>query len=131
MKLTPDWLSFEIQPHREKKEAIDIMAIPVQTLIMEAFISLCEKKPLEKITVRDLQTVTGISRQTFYNHFRDRDDLIQQIYLHRIIPLFDEARGPSMPFSFEDALCRSFYNMRSCRCLKRRQMEAAEDTTLK
>ena len=39
--------------------------------IMESFVHLMEKKPLEKITVRDLVDECGINRNTFYYYFQD------------------------------------------------------------
>ena len=61
------------------------MAIDVRALIEDAMLELCNEKPLAKISVGDIQKKSGVSRQTFYNHFRDKNDLIQQIYLDRII----------------------------------------------
>ena len=46
----------------------------------EALIALAEKKEIEKITVQDLLDACDASRQTFYNHFRDKYDLINWIY---------------------------------------------------
>ena len=39
--------------------------------IMETFLYLAEKKPLEKITVRDLVDECGVNRNTFYYYFQD------------------------------------------------------------
>ena len=39
--------------------------------IMEAFLHLIEKKPLDKITVRDLVDECGVNRNTFYYYFQD------------------------------------------------------------
>ena len=39
--------------------------------IMETFLHLTEKKPLEKITIRDLVDECGINRNTFYYYFQD------------------------------------------------------------
>lgn len=61
------------------------MAIDVKSLIVDALIELCNEKPLAKISISDIQKKSGVSRQTFYNHFRDKNDLIQYIYLNRII----------------------------------------------
>ena len=35
------------------------------------------KKPLDKITINDLTTDCGISRMTFYYHFKDIYDLVE------------------------------------------------------
>lgn len=39
--------------------------------IMDSFLHLMEKKPLEKITVRDIVDDCGINRNTFYYYFQD------------------------------------------------------------
>ena len=39
--------------------------------IMESFLRLMEKKPLDKITVRNLVDECGINRNTFYYYFQD------------------------------------------------------------
>ena len=39
--------------------------------IFESFLTLAAKKPLEKITVRDIVDHCGINRNTFYYHFQD------------------------------------------------------------
>lgn len=44
-----------------------------------ALLDLCESKSLKKITVGDLLDATGTARQTFYNHFRDINDLIVHV----------------------------------------------------
>ena len=39
--------------------------------IMDSFLHLMEKKPLDKITVRDIVDDCGINRNTFYYYFQD------------------------------------------------------------
>jgi len=41
-----------------------------------ALLALCKKKNLNKITVNDVVNEVGTARQTFYNYFRDINDLI-------------------------------------------------------
>lgn len=43
--------------------------------IAEAFLRLREKKPLEKITVRELSEMAFINKATFYTHYKDIYDL--------------------------------------------------------
>ena len=64
------------------------MAIDVKALISDALLELCNEKPLSKISISDIQKKSGVSRQTFYNHFRDKNDLIQQDVYKR------QAHGP-------------------------------------
>ena len=61
------------------------MPIDIKAIIADTLLELCEEKPLKKITILDIQKKSGISRQTFYNHFKDKLDLIQYIYENKII----------------------------------------------
>lgn len=45
--------------------------------ITDAFISLCMKKNIDRITVKDIVEACGISRQTFYYHFQDLLDVVE------------------------------------------------------
>ena len=62
------------------------MAIDMKAFIADHFLDLCESKPMRSVTVKDILDRTGISRQTFYNHFHDKNDLIQWIFKSKIIP---------------------------------------------
>lgn len=64
------------------------MAIDIHNLLADALLELCEQKPLTCITIKDLLTKTGVSRQTFYNRFRDKNDLIQWTYEHKVLKSF-------------------------------------------
>lgn len=46
---------------------------------MEAFITLLDERPLNKITVKDIVETCGINRNTFYYHFQDIPSLIEAI----------------------------------------------------
>ena len=45
--------------------------------IEESFIRLLNERPLDKITIKDIVDDCGISRMTFYYHFKDIYDLIE------------------------------------------------------
>ncbi|MBM7542060.1 TetR/AcrR family transcriptional regulator [Amphibacillus cookii] len=47
-------------------------------LIMDAFITLSAKKSFDMITVKDITEEATINRATFYYHFKDKYDLIEQ-----------------------------------------------------
>lgn len=47
--------------------------------IKEAFIDLIEERPLSKITIKDIVEKCGINRNTFYYHYQDLPDLIEDI----------------------------------------------------
>ncbi len=48
---------------------------------IRALLSLCDEHPLEHVAVRDVLERAGIARQTFYNHYRDMNDLILDVFL--------------------------------------------------
>lgn len=52
------------------------MPADVKRQIADTLLQLLEKKNLEKITVKELVTLCGISRQTFYYHFEDVLDVV-------------------------------------------------------
>lgn len=78
------------------------MAVDVKKIMAEGLLELCEEKPLAKITVGDIQQKTGVSRQTFYKHFQDKDDLIQYIYRTKIISYWKSPTDDD--FDFAEAL---------------------------
>ena len=85
------------------------MAINVKNIIAIALLELCETKSLEALTVKQILEKSGVSRQTFYNHFIDKNDLIQYVYKEKIIPDFHDN---NMNISFYDSLVIAFENMK-------------------
>lgn len=53
------------------------MAIDIKQTIAETMFQLLERKPVDKITVKELVDACGISRQGFYYHFRDIMEVIE------------------------------------------------------
>lgn len=85
------------------------MAINVKCIIATALLELCETKSLEALTVKQILEKSGVSRQTFYNHFIDKNDLIQYVYKEKIIPDFHDN---NMNINFYDSLVIAFENMK-------------------
>ena len=48
----------------------------IKKAFSNSLLSLLYKKPLSKITIGDLLEDTELSRQTFYNHFLDKNDAL-------------------------------------------------------
>lgn len=84
------------------------MAIDVKALLADGLLKLCKKKALKNITVKDILDATRVSRQGFYNHFRDKNDLIQYIYQKMIITEWDM---PSKELNYYQANIDSFKRM--------------------
>lgn len=53
-------------------------------LLIESLLDLSKTIPTDKITVRDIVENSGVGRQTFYNHFRDKYDLIDYFYSSKV-----------------------------------------------
>lgn len=64
------------------------MAVDFKEIVISGLLDLCETIPLSKITVKDILSKTGVSKQSFYNHFQDKYDLIIYVYLTKMIPDF-------------------------------------------
>lgn len=77
---------------------------------MDALLELCVEKPLERVTVKQILERSGVSRQTFYNHFLDKNDLVCRIYDQRIIGEFDFDE-PSPAGDYRAALTASLRRM--------------------
>ena len=86
------------------------MAIDVEGIVMDALLALVEDEgvPLERVTVKRLLERSGVSRQTFYNHFIDKNDLICKVYERRIVNAFN---GASSGFAYRDELEQSLRSM--------------------
>lgn len=48
-----------------------------EDILIDSFIKILEKKPIDKITIKDVVNDCGLTRQTFYNHFSDIYDLVE------------------------------------------------------
>ncbi|MBR1750747.1 MAG: TetR/AcrR family transcriptional regulator C-terminal domain-containing protein [Ruminococcus sp.] len=53
-------------------------------ILAESFLELAETKRIDKIRISDITDNCGMSPPTFYNHFKDKYDLIVWIHTHRI-----------------------------------------------
>ena len=58
---------------------MDLRIQKTRNSIYEAFIELRGKKPLEKITIKELTDKAKISKQTFYLHYKDIYDLSEHL----------------------------------------------------
>jgi len=54
--------------------------------IVQAFLNLLSKYSLEEITIKQIMDMTGLSRQTFYQIFRDKEEILE----HYLDTLFED-----------------------------------------
>lgn len=89
------------------------MALDIEGIIIDTLLDLVENKgvALERVTVKQLLEASGVSRQTFYNHFLDKYDLIAKTYDRRIIGEFDTGGLPER-FDFRASFLAALERMR-------------------
>jgi AcrR family transcriptional regulator len=91
-----------------RTHSVDPRAERVRTRLREAAFALAHERPVDELTVGDIVTRAGVSRQVFYQHFTDRDDAVATAFTvafaaatadisgdarARILRLFDFAAG--------------------------------------
>lgn len=80
----------------------------IKKAFSNSLLSLLHKKQLSKITIADLLEDTELSRQTFYNHFLDKNDLIAYVYDTVIVNEFDE----DMSINFKSPLTQTLNSLK-------------------
>jgi len=61
-----------------RTDSADPRAARVRDRLRRAAFDLIEERRVERISVSDITQLAGVSRQVFYQHFRDRDDAVAQ-----------------------------------------------------
>ena len=61
------------------------MTIVIKRVLASTLKEMAGKKSLSKITINDLTQACDVSRQTFYNNFKDIYDLVEWIYLKEVV----------------------------------------------
>lgn len=64
----------------------------IKNAIVNSFKKLASKKDISQITVVEITNGCGLRRQTFYNHFKDKYDLIKWIYTNEVITKIDTSK---------------------------------------
>ena len=59
-----------------RTHSVDPRAERVRTRLREAAFALAHERPVDRLTVGDIVARAEVSRQVFYQHFRDRDDAV-------------------------------------------------------
>jgi AcrR family transcriptional regulator len=59
----------------QSKQKIDRRVSRTRDRLGDALIALMQEKPFDAITVQEVLDRAGVSRSTFYVHYRDKDDL--------------------------------------------------------
>lgn len=59
---------------------MDLRVQRTRKMILEAFVKLVEEKGFEQLTVQDIADEAMINRATFYAHYKDKQDVFDQIF---------------------------------------------------
>ncbi len=57
-------------------------------ILGESIHDLAKRKPMDKITVKEIAQNCGVTTATFYNHFRDKFDLIAWVFNYQLEEAF-------------------------------------------
>ena len=75
----------------------DEQSLQTKQALSEALKTMMKKKPLTKITVRELVEVCGVNRKTFYYHFEDIYALLLWIFKEEAIDVVKKFDLPTQP----------------------------------
>lgn len=91
---------------------MDLRVKKTKTGIINAFLQLRAKKPLERITVKELSDLAEINKATFYLHYKDIYDLSEKLENDLFERVFNSIEHPksalSDPKLFIGELIRGF-----------------------
>ena len=90
---------------------------------------LMQKKPLDKITIRDITDTCGISRMAFYYHFKDLYDLVEWVCLEDVTKALAGKKTydtwqEGLAQIFEAVLENKAFVSNAYRCISRERMES-------
>ena len=85
----------------------DLRIVKTRLAIKKAFFELMAEKSFDKITVSDITDKALINRGTFYAHYKDKFDLLEQIEDETI-----EDMGDFIALLTEDSLNKALYHHR-------------------
>ncbi|MDQ2716085.1 MAG: TetR/AcrR family transcriptional regulator [Chloroflexota bacterium] len=84
-----------------KQEAIeDLRVRRTRKLLQQAFIECTTEKGFAALTVRDIAERAMVNRSTFYRHYLDKYDLLEQ-YMNEMYALFEDREGRAEPHPHE------------------------------
>ena len=83
---------------KQKKKKVDRRVQYTKMVLRQSFIDLLEKYPISKITIKSICEKADINRTTFYAHYADQYDLLNQIKQE----LIDDVHVYLANFTFHD-----------------------------
>ncbi|MBR4795358.1 MAG: TetR/AcrR family transcriptional regulator, partial [Lachnospiraceae bacterium] len=91
-----------------------------QHVLKESFLKLLKKKPVNKITVKEVCELSGLNRSTFYSHYSDCFALMEAIE-DELLYDFEKALAGIKDYNFDDLIAGIYAmidrNEGACRAL--------------
>ena len=78
---------------------MDLRVRKTRNSIINAFLQIRAKKPLERITVKELSDLAEINKATFYLHYKDIYDLSEQLENELFERVFNSIEHPNSALS--------------------------------
>lgn len=69
----------------------------IPNLVIDCAVDHLQSTPLDKLSVTAITQSVGISRVTFYNYFKNREDIID-VLVEVLLAQFDEIQKKNLPF---------------------------------
>lgn len=91
------------------KQKEDLRVKKTKQSIRYAFLELCKKKSVSKMTVTELSNLAMINKGTFYLHYQDIFALYLEIMKETFLELFDKVDDFSLFFSEPEEFIRRWY----------------------
>ncbi len=88
---------------------MDLREKKTKRSIRQAFLQLRRKKPLERITVKELSELAEISKATFYLHYKDIYDLSEHLEEEVIRSIIAGIEHPAYCLTDSQAFVREMY----------------------
>lgn len=89
----------------------DLRIIRTKKSIKRAFLDLMKKKNYNKITIQDIADEAMINRNTFYLHYLDKDDLLDQLTSECLSKLRESMNSNSNIDKIDDLSYDDFYEL--------------------
>ena len=88
---------------------MDIRITKTKTAIHNTFLELRSKKPLEKITIKELCEKAQINKSTFYSHYKDIFDLSDQFETEVVASVIEAIQNPENCLQDPAALSKNLF----------------------
>lgn len=67
-------------------------------ILIQTLLELSNNRPIDKITVKQIVEESGVSLKTFYNHFRDKYDLMLYVLESKTEPVLEQIKNGECTF---------------------------------